>query len=75
MLEVAPAVYTAPRISPAVRERIWINLEEWFVVEKNASVVMLWSDSSMPGGQDVRVLGLPPVELVEIDGMIVSRRD
>ena len=75
MLEVAPAVYTAPRISPAVRDRIWEVMQDWFFDEKKASIVMLWSDSSMPGGQDVRVLGLPPVDLEEIDGMIVSRRD
>ena len=74
MLELAPGVYSAPRISPAVRERIWTVLADWFGYEREASVVMVWADPSMPGGQSVRTLGLPPIEMVEIDGLIVSRR-
>lgn len=74
MLELAPGVYSAPRISVAVRQRIWTVLEEWFAVEQNASIIMVWADPQMPGGQNVQTLGLPPIELVEIDGLIVSRR-
>lgn len=73
-LELAPGVYSAPRLSPAVRERIWKVLEDWFLAETQASIVMVWADNQMPGGQNVRVLGLPPVKLVEMDGLIVSRR-
>jgi CRISPR-associated protein Cas2 len=75
MLELAPGVYSAPYLSPAVRERLWAVLDDWFVAEQEASVVMVWHDAKMPGGQSVRVLGLPPVELVELDGLIVTRRD
>jgi CRISPR-associated protein Cas2 len=74
MLELAPGVYSAPRISAAVRERIWGVLADWFPAEHGASVVMVWADPEMPGGQSVQVLGLPPVELVELDGLIVTRR-
>ncbi len=74
MLELAPGVYSAPRISPAVRERLWSVLEDWFPNETDASIVMIWAERDMPGGQAVRVLGAPPVELVEIDGLIVTRR-
>jgi len=74
MLELAPGVYSAPRLSPAVRDRIWAVLEDWFKAEKEASVVMVWQDANMPGGQNVKTLGLPPVELVELDGLIVTRR-
>jgi CRISPR-associated protein Cas2 len=74
MLELAPGVYSAPRLSPAVRERIWRVLEDWFSAETEASVVMVFADNQMPGGQNVRVLGLPPVELVELDGLIITRR-
>lgn len=74
MLELAPGVYSAPRLSTAVRERIWAVLEGWFVAEQDASVVMVWVDPSVPGGQNVRILGMPPVELVELDGMILTRR-
>ena len=74
MLEVAPGVYSAPRQSPAVRERIWKVLEEWFALEQEASIVMLWREPAMPGEQAVRTLGVPPVDLVEMDGLIVARK-
>lgn len=75
MLELAPGVYSAPRINPAVRKRIWEVLKDWFQVESEASIIMLWADPRMPGGQSVEVLGLPPIELVALDGLIISRRD
>ncbi len=74
MLEVAPGVYSAPRQSPAVRERIWKVLEEWFALEQDAAIVMLWREPAMPGEQAVRTLGTPPVGLVEIDGLIIARK-
>lgn len=74
MLELAPGVYSAPQISAAVRERVWQTLADWFSLEREASVVMVWAEPQMPGGQDVRVLGLPPIELIEIDGLVVGRR-
>lgn len=74
MLELAPGVYSTPGMSPAVRERLRTVVEDWFQVEEDASVVMVWRDSTIPGGQNVWVLGLPPVELVKLDGMVVSRR-
>lgn len=74
MLELAPGVYSAPRTSPAVRERIWLVLSDWFPNEQEASIVMLWADTARPGGQAVVTLGTPPIELVEIDGMLAARR-
>lgn len=74
MLELAPGVYSAPRISPSVRDRVWDVLSVWFPNEAEASVIMVWDDVQMPGGQAVRTLGLPPIDLVELDGLIVSRR-
>lgn len=74
MLELAPGVYSAPRTTPAVRNRIWRVLDDWFPNEKDASIVMLWADASMPGGQATAALGLPPIQLLEIDGMLVTRR-
>ncbi len=73
MLELAPGVYSAPRITPAVRDRIWRVLNEWFPNEKEASIVMLWADAGMPGGQATVALGLPAIQLFEIDGMLVTR--
>lgn len=74
MLELAPGVYSASRVSPAVRERIWTVLSDWFPAEAAASIVMVWADNQLPGGQSVQVLGVPPVALVELDGMILTRR-
>lgn len=74
MLELAPGVYSAPRVTPAVRDRIWRVLDDWFPNEKDASIVMLWADSAMPGGQASVTLGLPPIKLVEIDGMLATLR-
>ncbi len=74
MLEMAPGVYSAPRISPAVRERIWSVLSDWFPNETDASVVMLWQEREMPGGQAVRVLGTPPMASVEVDGLVLAKR-
>jgi CRISPR-associated protein Cas2 len=73
MLELAPGVYSAPRISPAVRERIWGVLTDWFVAEADASIVMLWQDKRAPVGQAVQMLGVPPIDLVDVDGIILAR--
>lgn len=75
MLELAPGVYSGTRLNSSVRDRIWAVLSDWFGQELEASVVMLWEDPHMPGGQTVRTLGLPPVEVIAIDGLLVSRRE
>jgi CRISPR-associated protein Cas2 len=75
MIELGPGVYSGSRINPKVRENIRNVLQNWFVAEDNASIVMVWEDHSIPGGQNVWVLGLPPIELLEVDGLVVSRRD
>lgn len=75
MLEIAPGVYSAPQLSPAVRDRIWKVITDWFSAEEAASVVMLWADPGQAGGQSVKTLGLPPIELTEVDGLIISLRD
>ena len=74
MLEITPGVYTAPRIYPAVRARIWDVLANWFPHEQQAAIVMLWQDRETPGGQAVMTLGSPPVSLVEVDGMLLVKK-
>ena len=74
MIELAPGVYSAPRLSMRVRAQIWWVLEEWWLAEADASVVMVWSDPAVPGGQDVAILGAPPIRLVELDGLLVGMR-
>lgn len=73
LLEVSPGVYTHPRLSKAVRERIWTVLAEWFTMVKDASIVMVHADGGEDSGQAVRALGEPPRALVDADGVILSR--
>ena len=81
-LEIAPGVYTGPRMSKGVRERIWQVLSDWFEAkptigqqdEQKASIVMTWRDKSAPGGQSVLTLGLPAKTLVDADGILLVKR-
>ena len=73
MLELVPGVYCGARVTPAVRERIWAVVEAWFLAERDASIVMVWREPSVPGEQAVRILGAPPVDLVEHEGIILTR--
>ena len=74
MIEIAPGVYTSPRLSVAVRERVWAVIAEWFEELGGRCIVMTWQDPRASSGQMVRVIGEPPVELVDHDGVILSRR-
>ena len=74
MIEIAPGVYTSPRLSAAVRERVWAVVAEWFEELGGRCIVMTWQDTRAPSGQTVRVIGEPPVELVDHNGVILSRR-
>lgn len=74
-LEIAPGVYTAPRMNVAVRERLWAVLTDWHRVLKQGAVVMTWDDPAHPAGQRVATLGFPPRELVEHDGIFLVRHE
>lgn len=74
MLELAPGVYSAPRISPAVRQRVWRVLEDGFPNEHEASITMIWQERDSPGGQAVLTLGAPPVQIVQVDGLLLAKR-
>lgn len=75
MCEIAPGVYTAPRMNRAVRERIWAVLQDWFDHETDQSLLITWRDSKKVGGQRVETLGLPKHELAEHDGVFLAKRD
>jgi CRISPR-associated protein Cas2 len=75
MLELAPGVYTSPGMSKAVRERVWNVLFGWFGSESQGQVVMTWPDSSDPCGQRFLLLGDPPKDLCDVDGIVLVRRD
>jgi CRISPR-associated protein Cas2 len=74
MCEVAPGVYTAPRMTAAVRERVWVVLADWFQSEPDQGLLMTWPDSTRPGGQAIETLGWPRQELEEHGGVFLSRR-
>lgn len=74
MLEVAPTVYISPRMTKGVRLRTWEVLESWFKAEPRGSLVMVWRDMNETGGVGIKNLGEPPCELVDLDGMWVTRR-
>ena len=74
MLEVAPGVYTSPKLTAAVRERIWTVLVEWHGRWPGGSVLMTWPDAAAQGGQALRVIGLPQKLLVDHDGVILACR-
>ena len=59
MCEIAPGVYTAPRMNAGTRERVWSVLEGWWARGSDAMVLMTWPDSRLPGGQELRLLGGP----------------
>lgn len=73
MLEIAPGVYSSPRLTTGIRERIWSVLMRWHATLGNGSIVMTWRDPAAPGGQQLRLLGEPPKEIVEADGLHLVR--
>lgn len=75
MLEIAPGVYTAPRMNKAVRERVWSVLEEWFLELGGGGIVMTWQDASCVGGQGISILGSPRKDLYDHDGLFLVRRE
>jgi CRISPR-associated protein Cas2 len=74
MLEVAPNVFAAPRMTSGIRERVWSVMRDWHNYESQGSLVMVWRDLNATGGVGVAHLGEPPRELVESDGMWLVRR-
>ena len=74
MLEIAPGVYTAPRMTRGVRERVWRVLEGWHAELGGGALVMTWPDASAAGGQALSLLGTAPKELHDLDGFVLVRR-
>lgn len=75
MLELAPGVYTSPRMNEGVRKRVWDVLEGWYYdLGYPGSIVMTWRDPNQPGSQAVRSLGIPPKELCDQEGLLLVRK-
>lgn len=75
MLEIAPGVYTGPRLSRAVRERVWAVLSAWHDELRRGGIVMTWREAGAPGGQRVLLLGEARRDLVDVDGVLLVKRE
>ena len=73
MLEIAPGVYTAPRMNSGIRERVWDVLADWYYELGQGAVVMTWQDSAAVGEQRIRTLGEAPKEIVDADGVYLVK--
>ena len=69
MLEIAPGVYTSPRMTSGIRERIWGVLSDWYQQLWQGAIVMTWHDPAAPGQQRIRSLGEAPKTIVDADGV------
>ena len=73
MLEIAPGVYTSPRTSTGIRDRIWDVLSRWYYEAGRGAIVMTWSDPTAIGEQRIRLLGEAPKELRDADGVYLVK--
>lgn len=75
MLEIAPGVYTSPRMSDGVRERVWEVCLEWSAaLPPDAGVLLTWRDAKQPSGQGLRILGWAKSDIVDHDGVWLACR-
>ncbi|MFJ5487361.1 type I-E CRISPR-associated endoribonuclease Cas2e [Hansschlegelia beijingensis] len=74
MPEAAPGVYVAAELSKGVRERIWGLIEDWWRSLPGGSIVLLWKDDTGASRLGLKSLGLPPRELIDLDGALIVRR-
>ena len=73
MLEIAPGVYTSPRMTSGIRDRIWDVLSRWYDASGRGAIVMTWSDSEAVGEQRIRLLGEAPKAIVDADGVYLVK--
>jgi CRISPR-associated protein Cas2 len=74
MLEVAPGVYVAPDMSAGVRERMWSVLSDWHAALGRGAIVLIWRDTKAVGSLAMEMLGEPPKEIVDADGVLLVKR-
>lgn len=75
MLEVAPGVYVAPDLSAGVRRRVWTVLSDWYGTLGRGAIVMVWRDTTATGDLGMEMLGEPPKEIVDADGILLVKRE
>ena len=73
MLEIAPGVYTSPKMTNGIRERIWGVLTQWYYDLKQGAIVMTWRDPTAVGEQRILTLGEAPKTIVDADGVYLVK--
>jgi CRISPR-associated protein Cas2 len=73
MLEVAAGVYVSPRLNKDTRQRIWEVLSNWHRVLRRGSIVMIWHDRTALDLIGMSILGEPPKDIVNVDGLLLTR--
>ena len=73
MSEVATGTYASPQLSRDARERLWAIIEKWHQALERGSIVMIWRDAKSYGDIGVRMLGEATRNLVETDGILLTR--
>jgi len=74
LLEVAPATYASPHLTPRARDKIWSVLSDWHAQLGQGSICMVYPDANADGGIRIRSLGTPPRRAVRLDGMLLTLR-
>ena len=74
MLEVSTGIYVSARLNKDARDRVWEQLSQWHGTLRRGSLVMVWQDRGALARIGVRLLGEPPRDLVDIDGLLLTRR-
>ena len=74
MLELAPGVYAQPRMSAAVRARVWDVIAAWHGRLGSGSIVMCWAEPAAAGGLGLSTLGQPPKHVVQHEALLLVRR-
>jgi CRISPR-associated protein Cas2 len=74
MPEIGPGIYVSPELTKSVRERVWTVLSDWWATLPGGAIVLAWKDDTAPGRLGLSTLGLPPVRLTDIDGVLLVHR-
>ncbi len=74
MVQVSTGLYISPQLNRDARDRMWAVLADWFSHTRQGTITMLWRDKSFPGSIAVNTLGTPRRNLVDIDGLLLTKR-
>ena len=73
MVEIAPAVFIAPRLNKNVRERVWEVAMSWSgSIPGDGGFLMIWHEPRSSSGFDMNMIGWPRKELTQIEGIWLS---